>query len=183
MRMQDVSCRFDYTLLFVVRSLNRVRLFVTPWTAALQASLSFTISWSLLKFLSFESLMPSNHLILCHSLLILPSSIFPSIRLFTSAGQTIGASASVLPMNIQGWFPLVLTGLISLLFKGFSVFSSITVWRNQFFGTQPILLSSSQKYMITGETIALTKQIFVSKVMSLLFNMLSMLLRLPMLAT
>ena len=83
-------------------------LFVTPWIATCQASLSFTISWSLLKLMSTESVMPSNHLILCHPLLLLPS-IFPSIRvfsnewLFTSGGQSIGASASasVLPMNIQ----------------------------------------------------------------------------------
>ena len=64
-------------------SLGRVRLIATPWTAALQASLSFTISWSLLRFMSIESVMPSNHLILCHPLLFLPS-IFPSIRVFSS---------------------------------------------------------------------------------------------------
>ena len=66
-----------------VQSLNRVRLLVTPWIAACQASLAFTISWSLLKLMSIESVMPSNHLILCHSLLFLPS-IFPSIRIFSS---------------------------------------------------------------------------------------------------
>ena len=93
----------------VVQSLSRVQLFVTPWTAACQASLSFTISWSLLKLMSIESVMPSNHLILCHPLL-LPPTIFPSIRVFSnesalpSGSQIIGASASasVLPMNIQG---------------------------------------------------------------------------------
>ena len=86
------------------------------WTAARQASLSFTISQSLLKLKSIESMMPSNHLILCWSLLLL-SSIFPSIRIFfiASGGQCIGASASHLPKNIQGWFPLGLTGLTSLL--------------------------------------------------------------------
>ena len=102
-----------------------------------QASLSFTISWSFLKLMSIESVTPSNHLILFH-LLLLPPSIFPSIRdfpmsqFFTSGGQSIGvsASASVLPMNIQGWFPLELTGLISLQSKGLSrVFSSTTVQR------------------------------------------------------
>ena len=101
-----------------VKSLSCVQLFATPWTAAHQPSLSFTISQSWLKFMSIESVMPSNHLILCHPLLLLPS-IFPSIRfffpmsqLFASGGQSIGASASasVLPMNIQGWFPLGLTG-------------------------------------------------------------------------
>ena len=81
----------------VVQSLSCVRLFVTPWTAAPQASLSITISWSLLKVMSIESMMPSNHLILCRPLLLLPL-IFPSIflmsRLFTSGGQSIAASAS-----------------------------------------------------------------------------------------
>ena len=107
--------------------------------------------WSLLKLLSIESMMPSNHLILCHPLLLLPS-IFPSInsfpvsQLFASGGQIIGSSAlaSVLPMNIQGWFLLRLTGLSSLLSKGLSrVFSSTTVWKHQFFSTQPSLWSSS----------------------------------------
>ena len=103
----------------------------------------FTISWSLLKFMPIESMMPSSHLILCRPLLILPSS-FPSIRsfpvswLFTSSGQSIGASAlaSVLPMNIQGWFPLGLTGLISMLSKGLSrVFTSTTVQKHCFFSS------------------------------------------------
>ena len=104
-----------------VQSLSRVWLFVNPWIAACQASLSITNYWSLLKLVSIESVMPSNHLILCHPL-ILPPSIFPSIRVlrtsqfFTSGGQGIGVSAStsVLPMNFQDWFPFRLTGLISL---------------------------------------------------------------------
>ena len=91
----------------------------------------------------------TNHLILCHSLLPLPS-IFPSTRiftsgLFTSSGQRIGASASasVLPMTIQGWFPLEWTGWISLQSKGLSrVFSSTTVQNHQFFGVQPSLRSN-----------------------------------------
>ena len=91
----------------VVQLLRCVRLFATPWTTAHQASLSFTISWSFFKLMSIESVMPSNHFILCCPLLLLPS-IFPSIRVFsndpvfTSGGQSIGvsASASVLPMNI-----------------------------------------------------------------------------------
>ena len=108
-------------------------LFVTPWNAACQASLSITNSQSLLKLMSIESVMPSNHLILCYPLLLL-SSICPSIRVFSnesvlsSGCQSIGASASVLPMNIQDWFPLGLIGLISLLSKGLSgVFSNTTV--------------------------------------------------------
>ena len=91
---------------------------VTPWTTACQAFLSFTIPWSLLRFMSIESVMSSNHLILCCPLLLLPS-IFPSIRVFAnesalpSGGQNTGASAlaSVLPMNSQNLFPLGLTGL------------------------------------------------------------------------
>ena len=88
-----------------------------------------------------------------------------------SGGQSIGASASVLPMNIQGWFSLWLTGLISLLFKGLSrVFSSTTVQKHQFFNTQAFLMSSSYLYMTTGKTIALTIRTFTGKAMSLLFN-------------
>ena len=94
---------------------------MTPWTAAHQASLSFINYQSLLKLMSIESVMPSNHLILCCSLLLLPS-VFPSIRVFSSesvfalGGQSIEASAlaSVLPKNILDWFPLGLTGLIPL---------------------------------------------------------------------
>ena len=90
---------------------------VTSWTVVCQASLSFTVSWSLLKLMSIESVMPPNHLILCHPLLPLPS-IFPGTRvfsmskLFTSGGQSIGVSAStsVLPMNTQDWSPLGWTG-------------------------------------------------------------------------
>ena len=112
-----------------------------PWTTACQAPLSSTISQSLFKFMSIESMVLPNHLILCCPLLLLPS-VFSNIRvfsndlLFTSGGQSMGASVSVLPMNIQGWFPLGLTGLISLQSKELSrVFSSTTIWKHQFFGT------------------------------------------------
>ena len=116
-----------------------------------QSSLSFTISGNLLKFMSIELVVLSNHLILCCFLLLLPSAFpasgsFPMSQLFISSGQTIGgsASSSVLPMNILGWFPLGLTGLISLLSKGLSrVFSSVTVWKDPFFGTQPSVWSNS----------------------------------------
>ena len=122
-----------------VQLLSRVWLFVTPWTAACQASLSITNSQSLLKLTSITSVMPSNHLILCRPLL-LPPSIFPSIRVFSNDdGQSIGvsASASVFPMNIQDWSPLGWTGWISLQSKGLSrVFSNTTVQKHQFFGTQ-----------------------------------------------
>ena len=88
-----------------------------------KASQSFTISWNLLKHISVESMMPSNHLILCHLLLLLPQSFpalesFPISWLFPSGGQKIGASASAFPMNIQGWYPSGLTGFISLLSNG-----------------------------------------------------------------
>ena len=105
-----------------VQSFSHVRLFATPWAAAWQASLSLTNICSLFKLMSIESVMPSNHLILCHPLLLLPS-IFPSIRsfqmsqLFTSGGQTIGVSASisVLPINTQDWSPLGWTVWITLI--------------------------------------------------------------------
>ena len=105
-----------------------------PRTTAHQASLSITNSQSLLKLMSIQSVMPSNHLILCHSLLLLPS-IFSSIKVFsmsqffTSGSQTIGASssASVLPMNIQDWFPLGWTGFISLQSKGQPLQDTINV--------------------------------------------------------
>ena len=84
--------------------------------------------------------MASNHFILCHPLLFLPSIFLSMSYLFVSGGQSIGASASVLPMNIQDWCPLGSTGLISLLSKGLSrVFSSTIVRKHQFFGTQPSL--------------------------------------------
>ena len=105
------------------QSLSHVWFFVTPWTAALQPFPSFTISWSLLRLMSVELLMPSNPLILCRPLPPCPqffptSGSFPVSQFFPSGGQNIEASASVLPVNIQGWFPLGLTGLISLQSKG-----------------------------------------------------------------
>ena len=130
---------------------------------------------SLLKLMSIESVMPSSHLILCCPLLL--PSIFPSITIFSSASvlrirwSKYGASAStsVLPMNIQGWFTLGLTGLISLQSKGLSrVFSSIILWKHQFFVAQPSLWSHSHIH-----TIASTIQTFVGKAMSLFFNTLS----------
>ena len=154
---------------------------MTPWTAARQASLSITNSWSLLKFMSIESEMPASQLILCHPLLLLPS-VFPSIRvfsgesLFTSGGQNIGASASasVLPKNTQDWSPLGWTGWISLHSQGLSrIFSNTTVQKHWFFSHQLAYVQFSHLYMTTGENIALTRQTFVGKVMCLLFNMLS----------
>ena len=161
----------DHTVyIVVVQSLSCIWLFVTPWTVARQAPLSSTVSQSLLKFISIKSVMPSNHLILCYPLLLLPS-IFPIIRsftlsrLFTSSGQSIGASASttVLPINIQGWFPVGLTGLISLQSKRLSrVFSNTTVQKHQF--SAFFIVQLSHPYMTTGKTTTLTRRTFVSKV-------------------
>ena len=112
-----------------------------------QASLSFTTSQSLLKLMSIKSTMPSKHLILCRPILLM-LSVFPSIRVFSSESDLLirwpkyWASASILPMHIQGWFPLGCTGWISLQSKGLSrVFSSTTVQKHQFFGAQASLWS------------------------------------------
>ena len=123
-------------------SVAKLCVFETSWTAALQACLSFTVSLNLLKLMSVESLIPSNHLILCRPFSSCSQSLpayilIPMSWLLASGGQSIGvsASASVLPMNIQGWLSLGLTGLISLLFKGISrVFFSTAVQKHQFFG-------------------------------------------------
>ena len=112
-----MNCIKSQMFISSVQSLSCVWLFATTWIATCQASLSITNSGRLLKLMSIKLVMPSNHLILCHPLLLLPS-IFPSFRVFsngqffTSDGQSIGVSvsASVLPMTIQDWFPLGLTG-------------------------------------------------------------------------
>ena len=126
----------------VSSDLSHVRLFVTPWTPAPQASLSVTNSQSLLKLMSVESVMPSNHLILCCPLL---PSIFPSIRVFSSKSvlcirwpKDWSFSFSISPSNeYSGLISLGWTGWISLLSKGLSrVFSNTTVQKNQFFSTQ-----------------------------------------------
>ena len=135
----------------VAQSLSHVRPWATPWTAAFQTPLSSTVSQSLLRLMSIESVTLSNHLILCCPFSSCPQSFpasgsFPVSWLFASSGQSIraSASASVLPMNIQDWFPLGLIGLISLKSKGLSrVFSNITVWKHQLFGVQPSLWSNS----------------------------------------
>ena len=121
-----------------------------PMDCSRPGFLSITNSQSLLKLMSTESVMPSNRLILCCPLLFLPS-IFPSIRVFSNESVLCiswpkywSFSFSIVPMNIQAWFPLGLTVLISLLSKGLSrVFSSATVWNHQFFGAQLYFLWSS----------------------------------------
>ena len=174
-----LSVQFSSVQFSSVQLLNHVQLFGTPWTATCQASLPITNAQSLLKLMSIECVMPSNHFVLCHPLLLLPSiilsiSVFSIIQFFTSGGQSIGvsASASVLPMNIQGWFPLVLTllavwGTLQSLLQHHSSKASI-IQRSFTF-----LYSPTLTYMTTGKTIALTRQTFVKKVTSLLFSILS----------
>ena len=166
-------------------SVTQSCLFATPCIAACQASLSITNSQSLLKLMSIELVMPSNHLILCHFLLLLPrlKQKGPSIRVFSSESVLhitwpkywTSASASVLPMNIQDWFPLGLTGLISLQSKELSkVFSSSTVQKASVLRCSTFfMVQLSHPYMTTGKTITLTRWTFVGKVISLVFNMLS----------
>ena len=165
-----------------VQSLSRVRLFATPWIAAHQTSLSITNSWSSLRFTSIESVMPSNHLILCRPLLLLPP-IPPSIRVFSNESilcmrwpKYWSFSFSIIPSKeIPGlisfrmdWLDLLaVQGTLKSLLQHHSSKASI-LWRSAFFTVQ-----LSHPYMTTGKTIALTSQIFVGKVMSLLLNMLS----------
>ena len=166
-------------LIVVVQPLSCVQLFVTPWIAECQASLSSTISQSLLKLTSIELMMSPNHLLLCHPFSFCPQSFpasesFPMSRFFTSCGPSIGASASasIIPINIQG--PLGLTSLISLQSKGLSSLlhhhslKASILWLSPFF-----MVQLSYPYMTTRKTIALTKWTFVGKVMSLFFNLLS----------
>ena len=165
-------------MLTSVQSLNRVWLFATPWTAAHQASLSITNSRSLLKLMSIKSVMPSNHLILCRPLLLLPS-IFPSIRVFSSRSvlhirwpNYCSFSFSISPSNEYSglislrmdWFDLAVQGTPKSLLQHHSSKASI-LQCSAFF-----MVQLSHPYMTTGKTVALT---FVCKVMSLLFNMLS----------
>ena len=165
-----------------VQSLSHVRLFATPWTAACQASLSFTNSRSLLKLNSIESVMPSTHLILCCPLL-LPPSIFPSIRVLSNESVLLirwpkdwSFSFSISPSNEYSglisfridWLDLIaVQGTLKSLLQHHSSKASI-LQRSAFF-----IVQHSHPYMTTGKPIALTRWTFVGKVMSLLFNMLS----------
>ena len=131
-----------------VQSLSHVRLLVTPWIAAHQASLSITNSWSSLKLTSIESVMPSSHLILCHPLFLLPSipSSMSLLQWVNSSHEVakVLEFRSFLPKNTQGWSPLEWTGWISLQSKGLSrVFCNTTVQKHQFFGAQPSSQSNS----------------------------------------
>ena len=160
-----------------VQSLSRVRLFVTPWIAACQASLSITNSQSSLRLTSIESVMPSSHLFLCLTLLLLPP-IPPSIRVFSNESTLCmrwpeywSFNFSIIPSKeIPGlisfrmdWLDLcAVQGTLKSLLQHYSSKASI-LQRSAF----------SHPYMTTGKTIALTRRTFVGKVMSLLFNMLS----------
>ena len=137
----------DWKRFSSVQWLNHVWLFVSPWTAAHQAPLSFTISQSVFKFMSIELVMLSNHLNFCHPLLLLPS-IFPSIRVFSNESALCITwpkhwSFSISPFSeYSGWFPL---GSVSLVSKRLArVFSSNTIQKHQFFSAQPSLRSNSQ---------------------------------------
>ena len=164
-----------------VQSLSCVRLVVTPWPAACQTSLSITNSWSLLKPVSIQLVMPSNHLILCHPLLFLPS-IFPSIRVFSNESSLLirwpkywNFSFSISPSSTYSGlisfrvdlFDLAVQGNPKSLLQHHSSKASI-LRRSAFF-----IVQLSHPYMTTGKTIALTRWTLVGKVMSLLFNMLS----------
>ena len=161
---------------YSVQSLRHVRLIVTPWTAAHQVSLSITNSWSLLKLMSTESVMPSNHLILCHPLLLLPS-IFPTIRVFSNElalhirwPKYWHFSFSISPSNEYSelisftidWLDLLaVQGTLKSLVQHHSSKASI-LWHSAFF-----IVQLSHPYVTTGKTIALARWTFVGKVMSL----------------
>jgi len=164
-----------------VQSLSCVQLFVTPWTAAHQASLSITNFQSLLKLMSIELVMSSNHLSLCYPLL-LPPSVFPCIRVFSNESVLCIRWPKVLEFQSQhqssqwifrtsfmiDWLDLLaVQGTLESLLQHHSSKASI-LQHSAFF-----IVQFSHLYMTTGKTIALTRQTFVVKVMSLLFNMLS----------
>ena len=165
-----------------VQSLSHVQLFAAPWTAACQASLSITNSQSLLKLMSIESVMPSNHLILCHPLLLLPS-VFPSIKILSNESVLLirwpkywsftfiispSSEYSGLISFRMDWLDLfAVQGTLKSLLQHHSSKASI-LQRSAFFTVQ-----LSHPYMTTGKTITLTRRTFVGKIMSLLFNMLS----------
>ena len=166
----------------VVQSLSHVQFFETPWTAAHQVSLSITISWSLFKLMSIESVMPSNHFILCYPLLLL-LSIFPTIRVFSNESALCirwpkywDFSFSISPSNEYSrfisfrmdWLDLLaVQGTFSSLLQHHSSKASI-LQHSAFF-----MVQLSHPYMIIGKTIALTRWTFVGQVVSLLFNKLS----------
>ena len=175
----EVPWQFQFSL---VQSLSCVQLFATSWTAPCQASLSINSSWSLSKLMSIESMMPSNHLILYRPLLLLPS-IFPRIRVFSNESAlcikwpkywsfsfNISLSneySGLFSLKIDWFAHLAVQGTLMSLLQHHSSKASI-LRRSAFFTVQ-----LSHPYMTSGKTIALTRQTFIGKVISLLFNMLS----------
>ena len=169
-------------MFFVVQSLSHIHRSVTPQNAAHQASLSFTIPWSLLTFMSTESVMPSSHLILCHPLL-LPPPTPPCIRVFSNESalrmrwpKYWSFSFSISPSSEHpglisfrmDWLDLLaVQGTLESLLQHHSSKASI-LWHSAFF-----MIQLSHPYMTTGKTIALSSRTFVGKVMCLLFNTLS----------
>ena len=164
-----------------VQMLNRVQFFATPWTAALHASLPITNSWSLLKLMSIELVMPSNHLILCCPLLLSPS-IFPSIRVFSNKSalrirqpKYCSFSFKISPSNEHpglifrmDWLDLpAVQGTLKSLLQHHG--SKALILQHLAFCTVQL----SHQYMTTGKTIALARRTLVGKVMSLLLNMLT----------
>ena len=181
MKNKDCVIFFSEFQFSLVQSLSHVWLFATPWTAACQASLSITNSWSLPKLMCIESVMPSNHFILCHPLLLLPS-IFPTKRVFSNESLLCirwpkywSFSFSISPSNEYSglislrmdWFDLAVQETLRSLLQLHSSKASI-LQPSAFF-----MVQLSHPYMTTGKTTALTRWIFVGKVISLLFNMLS----------
>ena len=178
----SVPWLFSMAMLSSVQSFSCVQLFATPWTAGHQDSLSLSNSQSLLKLMSIDLVMPSNHLVLWRPLLLLPS-IFLSIRVFSNESVLLTRwpkywhfSFNISPSNEYSglisfrmdWLdPLAVQGTLKSLLQHHSSKASI-LRRSAFF-----ILQLSHPYMTTGKTIALTRWTFVSKVMSLLFNMLS----------
>ena len=163
-------------------SLSRVQLFATPWTEACQDSLSISNSWSLLKLMSIESVMPSNHLILCHPLLLMPS-IFPSIRVFSNESVLHIRWPKYWSFSFTISFSNEYSGLIYFRMNWLNVLAvhwtlksflqqhsskASIVWHLAFF-----IVQLSHPYMSTGKSKALTRRTFVGKIMSLLSNMLS----------
>ena len=176
------NCKLLEVQFSAVQSLSHVRLFATPWTTAFQASLSFTNSWSLPKLMSIESVMPYIHLILYRSLLLL-HSIFPSIRVFSNESAlrirwlkywtfrfSISPSSehAGLISSRMDWLDLLaIQGTLKSLLQYHGSKASVLQCSAVF------TVQLSHPYMTTGKAIALTRRIFVGKVMSLLFNMLS----------
>ena len=176
----EISNKWEFSS---VQWLSCIRIFVTPWTAACQASLSITNSWSLLKLMSIELVLPSNHLSSSCRPLLLTASVFlsgslPRSQFFASGGESIGVfSFSISPYSEYSevisfridWFDLAVQGTLKSLLQHHSSKASI-LWCSAFFF---FIVQLSHPYMTTGKTIALTWRMFVGKAISLLFNILS----------